>query len=72
MAQMKFRIREYKDMTFDGEGSHGFFVQRKEDKWYKLLWDTVCVRSRGVEKVMTFPTKEKAQAWIDKQTLSKK
>ncbi len=64
---MKFRIKEYQDLTCDGEGSHGFFVQRKEDKWYKFMWETVCVRSNGKEHIVTFATKEKAQWWIDKQ-----
>ena len=66
---MKFRIRPYHDMTMDGSNNHGFFVQRKEDKWYKLLWETVCVQSRGEIKIMTFTTRENAQAWIDKQNL---
>jgi len=67
MAVMKFRIRPYHDMTMDGSNNHGFFVQRKEDKWYKWLWETVCVQSRGEIKIMIFTTQENAQAWIDKQ-----
>jgi hypothetical protein len=67
---MIFKIRPYHDMTMDGSKSHGFFVQRKENKWYKWFWETVCIQRKGVISVMTFSTREKAQAWIDKQNIS--
>ena len=62
---MIFKIRPYKSI----DGKKGFFVQRKENKWYKWFWETVCIQRKGVISVMIFSTREKAQAWIDKQNI---
>lgn len=46
-----------------------YFVQRKENKWWKFRWETVCIQRLGNLSILVFPTQEKAQAWIDKRKI---
>ena len=59
----KYRIKTlYRD-----NGTAWFYVQRKENKWWKFLWETVCIQRHGITNIMTFSTKENAQQWINRQ-----